>query len=259
MGLVLTKLLPLFVYPLGAAILLGIVVLALLGTGFRRSGSTLLALGLLALWVASTPAFANWVVAQLESEYPPVPVQNVPTADAIVLLGGIVRQPLRPRVTVDLGDPVDRILQALRLYRARKAPAIVIAGGNLPWETAAVPEAELIAELLVEFGVPRSALVLETESRNTRENAVNTVAVFHSHGWRKGLLVTSGVHMPRALAAFHAVGLEAIIPVPTDIHATFSSYEGTLNFLPDANALAETTSALKELMGRFVYRYRGWT
>jgi uncharacterized SAM-binding protein YcdF (DUF218 family) len=47
-----------------------------------------------------------------------------------------------------------------------------------PWQAAVAPEAELIADLLIELGVPRSALILKTESRNTRENAINTAAIF---------------------------------------------------------------------------------
>jgi muramoyltetrapeptide carboxypeptidase len=253
----LTKVLPLFVYPLGAAILAGIVALALMRTRFRRAASALLALALVGLWVAATPLFADWLTARLEAEHPPVPVAEAPGADAIVLLGGIVAQPLPPRLTPDLGDAADRILQAMRLHRAGKAPVIVVSGGYLPWEAGVAPEAELIADLLVELGVPRAALVLETASRNTRENAVNTAEVFRAQGWRTGLLVTSAEHMPRALAAFRAAGLD-MTPAPADMRATYPLYESVLDLLPDATALARTTAALKELLGLFVYRWRGW-
>ena len=101
----------------------------------------------------------------------------MPQSDVLILLGG---------------EPTSRILRARRVYRAGKAPLIVISAGP-------VPEAQLIADLLIELGAPRSALILETESRNTRENAVNTAAIFKEHVWRTGLLVTSGAHMPRAL------------------------------------------------------------
>jgi uncharacterized SAM-binding protein YcdF (DUF218 family) len=53
-----------------------------------------------------------------------------------------------------------------------------------------------VADFLVELGAPRSALVLETSSRTTRENAVNTASAFKEHGWRDGILVTSSAHMP---------------------------------------------------------------
>jgi uncharacterized SAM-binding protein YcdF (DUF218 family) len=157
-----------------------------------------------------------------------------------------------------LGGASDsRILYASRIYHAGKAPRILISGGNLPWGSAAVPEAEQIADLLVEFGAPRSALILETKSRTTRENAVNSAAIFREHGWRNGLLVTSGAHMPRAIAAFHKVGLDVVLAA-TDIYAGPLQLDSLLDLLPDAGALARTTSAIKEMIGLRVYRFRSW-
>jgi uncharacterized SAM-binding protein YcdF (DUF218 family) len=193
------------------------------------------------LWVASSPVFANWAIGRLEATYPPVAaMEDVPKADAIILLGG--KSPAR-------------ILTAGVLYRAQKADLIVITGGNLPWSARLVPEAEEMAELLVGLGVPRQALVLDAASRNTRENALNTAAIFRSHGLTSGLLVTSGAHMPRALAVFRQAGLQAT-PVATDLRA--ERYEGFLDLLPDAMALEKTTTAVKEWIGLAAYRVRGW-
>jgi uncharacterized SAM-binding protein YcdF (DUF218 family) len=146
---------------------------------------------------------------------------------------------------------------ALRIYRANKAPLIVISGGNLPWQEAVVSESQLIADLLVELGVSRSSLVLEPGSRNTRENAVNTATLFKQHGWRTGLLVTSGAHMPRALAAFQKLGLD-VTPAATDIYARPLQFVSLVDILPQAGALARTTSAIKEMAGLCLYRFRGW-
>jgi uncharacterized SAM-binding protein YcdF (DUF218 family) len=134
---------------------------------------------------------------------------------------------------------------------------ILIAAGNLPWEAADVPEAKLIADFFVELGVPRSALVLETKSANTRENAVNSASAFKQHGWQKGLLVTSGAHMPRALAAFQRVGLD-VTPAATDVHSGPSSSISFFELLPDVGALARTTSAIKEFLGLCYYHLRDW-
>jgi uncharacterized SAM-binding protein YcdF (DUF218 family) len=255
--LFLTKLLPAFVYPLGAALLGSSAALALSFTRLRGLWRYVLAASILALWIASTPAFSNWFSSQLEAQYPPPPLETLPQADTVVLLGGALGQPLPPRTTSDLSEASDRIIQAWRLYRMGKAPRILISGGNLPWQAAAVPEAELIAELLVELGVPREALVLETASRNTRENALNSAALFARHGWLTGLLVTSGAHMPRALGAFRKAGLD-LTPASTDIQAAGPNYQSVLDLLPDAAALAKTTAGVKELIGSIVYTWRGW-
>ena len=257
MSLFLSKLVPLFVYPLGAVFVLGGLALVLSFTRFRMWGSALLAAALIVLWVASTPVLARWLIAELEGRHPPIHESEAPAADAIILLGGAVRQPLPPRVGPDLSAAADRLLAAARLYRAGKAPVIVIAAVSIPWEATQASEAELTAALLVEFGVPRDVLVLETESRNTRENALNTAEIFDARGWRTGLLVTSATHMPRALATFRKVGLE-VTPVATDVAVTYPLQMGFFSFLPRARVLAGTTSAVKEWIGYAVYRYRDW-
>ena len=91
----------------------------------------------------------------------------VPQSDAVVLLGG---------VGLDLDCSANRFMHALRIYRAGKAPALLVSGGN--------------ADPLFKLGVPRSDIVLEPNSRNTRENAVNTATIFKARGWEKVLLVT---------------------------------------------------------------------
>jgi uncharacterized SAM-binding protein YcdF (DUF218 family) len=252
--LFLAKLLPLFVYPLGAAIIVGGISFALSFTRWRGVGQALLGCMLAVLWIASTPFFANWLNFRLESQFPPATVEMLPKSEAVILLGGILGQPLPPRIAPDLGGAADRIIHAMRIYRAGKAPLIVVSAGNLPWSGAIVPEAQLIADFLVELGVPRSALILEVAGRTTRENAANTNALFQERGWRNGLLVTSGSHMPRALAAFQKVGLD-VTPATTDVHAGPVNSVSLLGLLPNAGALAATTSAIKEMIGLRVYRY----
>jgi uncharacterized SAM-binding protein YcdF (DUF218 family) len=188
----------------------------------------LLGVVLIGLWFAATPALAKWLNWRLASRVPGVKLETLPPSDAVILLGG---------------GSYSRILHAKRIYLAGKAPRIVISGGN--------------AGPLVELGVPRSALILETQSRTTRENAVNTAVIFKTHGWRTGLLVTSAGHMPRALAAFQKVGLDAV-PAATHIHAGPSQLDSLLNLLPDTDALAWTKSTIREMIGLRVYRHRGW-
>ena len=243
-SMLLTKLLPQVVYPLGVSILMGIFALALSFTNCRRLGQVVLAFALLVLWLASTPIFASWLNWRVAIQVQAVPLTELPSADVIILLGG---------------TPISRIAHALTLHRHDKAPRILVTGGNLPWSESTIPEAERVADLLVDLGASSSTLVLETASRTTRENAVNTASLFREHGWREGLLVTSGTHMPRALAAFESVGLE-VIPSPTDVPSPSFSLRirNIFDILPDAAALNKTTLAIKEILGLAFYRIRGW-
>jgi uncharacterized SAM-binding protein YcdF (DUF218 family) len=139
-----------------------------------------------------------------------------------------------------------------RILRAGKATKYSGRRWKLALAVAATSEAELIRDLLVEFGVPDEVITLETESRSTHENAVNAAAIFQERNRQSGLLVTSGSHMPRALAA------PVWPPAATDIQATYPLYSSPLDLLPDATALVTTTAAVKERVRLIVYRYRGW-
>ena len=251
-----SKLLPLLVYPLGAAIFLGLVALAMSFTRHRAVTRAVLALALVGLWVASTPTFSYALAAWMEADFTPTDPANLPRADAIILLGGLSVQ-RSPAGDIDLLNSADRLVLAVRLFRAGRAPRIVVSGGNLPWSTDVEPEADRIADLLVEFGVPRENLVLETGSRNTHENAVNTAAVFKRDNWTSGLLVTSAFHMRRALAAFQQSGID-VTPAATDFRGRNPAYTTALDLLPDADSLARTTIFVKEIIGIWVYRLRGW-
>jgi uncharacterized SAM-binding protein YcdF (DUF218 family) len=254
--LLLGAILPVFVSPLGATITVGIVALLLSLTGSLRLGQWLFGIALLVLWLTATPAVANWLNWQLESQFPPARADTLPTSDALIVLGGILGQPFPPRVAPDLSASSDRIVHALRIYRAKGVP-IVISAGNLPWENTLTSEARLIADFFVELGVPRSAVVLETNGRTTRENAVRTAVIFKERGWQHALLVTSGAHMPRALRTFRHVGLD-VTPAATDVHAWPPSAISPFELLPDVSALARSTLAIKEMVGLVYYRARGW-
>jgi uncharacterized SAM-binding protein YcdF (DUF218 family) len=244
------KLVALAVYPLGLALLFLVVGLVL-----RRSWRVPVALAFVLLWLAAAPVTANLLARQLETQYLPTPVEDIASADVAIVLGGIMGQPLPPAVDADLGDAVDRVIMAWRLWKANKVSAILVSGGNLPWTEAVAPEGELIARFLVELGVPRSAIVVEGESGNTHENAVKSARLFQTHGWESALLVTSAAHMPRALATFEKAGIDAT-PVSTDFHVR--AVESVLDFLPEAEALATTTSVVKEWVGLAYYRLVGW-
>jgi uncharacterized SAM-binding protein YcdF (DUF218 family) len=249
------KIAPLFVYPLGLALLLLLFAFGL--ARHRRAARLVLAVAVLLLWAAASPGVALMLGEQLEAAYPEVAPAEAPSADVAVVLGGVA-SPLQPTQTVpDFGDAVDRVFMAAALWHAGKVKYVLVSGGNLPWQTHAAPEAAVIAALLRDLGVAPDAIVLEEASATTRENAVNSAALWQQRGFRTGLLVTSASHMPRALAAFRKVGLD-LAPVPVDRRAGLTPFRTVFDVLPDSGALHATTSVLKEWIGLAVYRWRGW-
>ena len=255
MTLFLSKLVPMVLYPLGLAILLAL--FALLVGRFRRVSRTALLLAIVVLWLPAMPVTANLMALRWEAAYPPVAVADLPSADAIVLLGGFVGQPVPPRVAPDLNASVDRLFEAARLFHAGKAAHILVSAGNVPWQATVKPEAEWIGTLLGELGVPAAAVILESKNRNTHENAVFSAPILADKDWHTVLLVTSATHMRRAMATYRKSGIAATAAT-TDVGGSYPLYTSILDFLPSADGLSMTTGIVKEMIGLVYYRLRGW-
>ena len=254
--LYLDKFLAQFAYPLGFSLGLGLLALLLAALGRRRwgAGLALAALGWLGLW--SLPAVSDALRLSLEGRFPNRPVVELPAADAVVVLGGGIDAEPPGWPYPDLRAAADRVWHAARIYHAGKAPRVIVSGGAQPWLGERGPEAGAMRRLLVDLGVPDEALRFEARSRSTRENAVHTAELLARLGLTRVLLVTSALHMPRALASFRAVGVDAV-PAPADFEV-MPEPAHLLRWLPDAGALYDSTRALKEYLGLWVYRWRGW-
>jgi uncharacterized SAM-binding protein YcdF (DUF218 family) len=251
----LSNILPALVYPVGSTIAM----LALTGVAlvFRRPHAALaLILGALSwLWLASTPFVAERLIGNLERRFPPIELTRTPPADVAIVLGGGIAEPAAPRVELELISESNRLLQATRLYRLGKIKRILLIGGNLPWNHYPVSEAELMRQLLIEWGIPASAIQIAGQSRNTYENALEAVELRATARFDSALLITSGTHMPRAMAVFQHAG----IPVrASTVHITATDHPlSILDWIPNASALSMTTAAMKEQIGLVVYRLRG--
>lgn len=257
MELWLSKLLPIWVYPLGLSIaILVLVTLAQLFSGRLKTAFVLL-LVTGGLWLSSTQRASQWLIWTLERDYPEQAMGMIGKADAIVLLGGALTPPTHPSSHPNLHEGADRILHAVRLHRAGKAPRVVISGGQLPWEGAPRTESEVMADLLVDWGVPAEAISVEKASANTYENGLYTKAILKEQQIERVLLVTSAFHMPRAMAVFEKAGVQAN-PAATDHLGSVDGGDDLLAWMPDPWALYVTTLAFKEYVGMAYYRWKGW-
>jgi uncharacterized SAM-binding protein YcdF (DUF218 family) len=223
-----------------------LVVFGLLCLGLRRY-RVAAALGLLGMsWIilCATPAFAEWLRNGLVNPYPAHPPSEYPTADAIVVLGG--------------GDPPDfghgpgkeqanRTGFALELYRAARAPIILLSGG--------AGEAAEMAQALERQGVPASALRMEPDSVTTYQNAAYSAQVLNREHLHRILLVDSIVPMRRAAGCFEQQGLE-VISAP--IFDSYGEPVPGVRWRPQRTALFQSGRYLHEYLGMFFYQLRGW-
>lgn len=239
------------VSPLGTALVLWAVALLclMLGRprgGWRRLGVLAGAAGWLWLAVWSTPVASHALRARLELHAGPRAVQDVPAAAvAVVLGGGMGGARSRARPYPDMLEAADRLWHAARLYRAGKAPLLLLSGGTTRADEG--PEAVAMQALLRDLGVPESALLLESRSTTTGENARFSAPMLRERGVDTVLLVTSALHMRRARAEFERAGLK-VLPAPTDFES-LGRQTVPRDWLPQTEALDGSARAFKEWVG----------
>jgi uncharacterized SAM-binding protein YcdF (DUF218 family) len=153
----------------------------------------------------------------------------------------------------------DRFLKAIELYKSAKIRKILISGGNGSYYHEMIPEAELLKNYLSDNGlIPTHDVWVDTVSRNTHENAVESKKVLLEAGVRgPSLLITSSIHMRRSLACYKKEGIE-VIPLV--------SYRGYLNnrtdfefyVIPKVKNFLVWNKLFHEWFGWFFYRIAGY-
>ena len=222
----------------------------------RRLAGWVVGLGVAQTLVLSLPPVAAALTAPLEAEARRETAQAATCCfDAIVVLGGGVAPAAPPEVPdPSLTDAADRVWYAARLYHRGLAPRIIVSGGSLldrPSD-AAITEAEGMRRFLVDLGVPASAIVSEGESRNTRENVRNVRRLV---GDGRVAMVTSALHMPRALRLARQAGLN-VTGFATDWSLPPHSRPPWDNWLPTLGAISDSSLALREHMA-LLFDWRG--
>ena len=237
------KILPLLVSPLFL-----IIILALWGSLYRSRRAGIVAIGILI--VCSLPVFSNKLIYLLERDYSLEPPASAKTADAIVVLSGMVR-------TIDgangleyeWNEASDRIFSGIDLIKENKAPVLVLTGGKVPWSVGKT-EGEYLRGVAEKLGVPSDIIILTENVQNTDQEAKAVVKLLNKEV-PNIILVTSAFHMPRAQKVFEAAGI-AVSPFPVDF---LSKADNTkiMDFIPDAKAFRDTNFFVRELIGRLYY------
>jgi uncharacterized SAM-binding protein YcdF (DUF218 family) len=235
---------------------IGLLLLALVLRRTKWGTRLLLAAFCLAV-VLTNNALVN--EALLAWEIPPKPLTELGRRDAGVLLTGITSVTKSPHDRVYVNQGADRLLHTLWLYRAGRIRKIIVSGGSgAIGAKVARSEAEELRILLRLAGVPAQDILLETESRNTHENALNTKALLARHPEIKSLvLITSAFHERRAMGCFRRAGLEpAVFPASyysTDRRPTLSYW-----LVPSDDAPRLWSVLIHEMVGYGVYRLLGY-
>lgn len=207
MYFVLSKVVGFFLAPSNLIVVICVCGVALSMTRFRRGGFavTLFGVGLLAL-IGWSP-LANWLLLPLTERFPAW--QGTSTPDGIIVLGGAINPELSAaRNALEIDSSGERLIAMLQLAKRYPAARIVFSGGSGALLADAVAEAPLAGKLIEEFGLSGDRVVLESRSRTTEENAINTRELVTPRPGERWLLVTSAWHMPRSVGLYRKAGFD---------------------------------------------------
>jgi uncharacterized SAM-binding protein YcdF (DUF218 family) len=221
----------------------------------RRLAIVLTAAGLFWVTIWSLPVTTLYFGGKLEAMYAYSPSESQEKGDVIMVLGGNT-QANRANwfEPYNRSTATDRIDRAQALYLNGRAPKILLSGGALEGK---VSEAQGMAQVLKHRGLPESALLLENESRNTYENVLLSQPLLKQLGNPKVLVVTSALHMPRAMAVFKSQGINAI-PAPVAPQIVPPDDYTLYPWLPHTRSLEASRSIIKEYFGLIGYWIRDW-
>lgn len=244
--LTLHKILPTLVLPVGLTLLLLVAAFSL-----RRWPIVMMTAGF--LWLASLPCVSGFLLSELEGETREMSIREAPSADAILVLSGMLGPDRGSGKKNNWGEGYDRFDAGIQLWQAGKAPLLVLTDPALFQSGQHETEGKRLQREAWKLGLPEDCVLLLGPVGNTAQEAELFGKVARERGWHKVVLVTSAWHMPRALERFHRNGLQCL-PFPVDYRTGKERGISAQDFFPTASALAGTEVFFREWVGRWFYR-----
>ncbi|MCD6017876.1 MAG: hypothetical protein K0S53_997 [Bacteroidetes bacterium] len=178
--------------------------------------------------------------------------------DLAIVLGGMGRIDERQE-RFDFGYAGDRLFQTLELYHKKRVSKLLITGGSGSISKPHHREAAYIKKYLEAISIPDSSIVIENDSKNTYENAINTKRILDSLQFKGSiLLVTSSYHMRRSLAIFQKAGYKNLTPYVTNKITGLRKFEFDYCFIPNTDALFSLNLIVHEIIGYVMYKVKGY-
>ncbi len=216
-----------------------------------RAGRWLLWLGAVGFILVAVQPVDDVILWPLEQRFPAV--RTMPDhLDGIIVLGGAVDPGLTAKYGMPaLNDAAERMTTFVTLARAYPTAKLIFSGGSGMIERPDLREADTARQLFADLGLDTSRIIFERDSRNTYENAVFSKRLADPQPGERWALVTSAMHMPRAVGAFREVGW-AVLPWPVGYKAFNEGLLGNLGV-----KLERLDSAVHEWLGLAAYRLAG--
>ena len=241
------KILPTFVLPI-----MLIIILILIGLIKNKKKFIYIAIGV--LYIISTPIFSNNFFKIVEGSEYRKPISTLDSADAIVVLSGMLGiNELGDETYIEWGDP-DRFFGGIALLKAGKAQKLVFTKGKMPWDKLKSTEGDILKKFALENNIPNEKILLTNFVENTEDEAKAVKELLKP--CKKIILVTSAYHMYRAKKLFEKEEF-IVIPYKVDFKIYNNQNINIVDFLPTANSLGLTETGIREIIGRIFYFIKG--
>ena len=150
-------------------------VIILILIGLIKNKKKLINIAIGVLYILSTPIFSNNFFKLLEgsghNDYRK-PISTIDSADAIVVLSGMMEiNVVGDSTYIEWGDS-DRYFGGIALFKAGKAQKLVFTGGKMPWDKKKITEGEVLKEYAISNGILSGNILLTKDVENTADEAV---------------------------------------------------------------------------------------
>lgn len=215
-----------------------------------REAKALIFFGILLLAVLSIGPVSNMLTAPLESRYPPLDLKDPPRdiSFVVVLGGGLAGDDQDPAGACLSRASLARLIEGIRIYRIYPGSRLILSGGKV---FAQVSEGEVMAEKARSLGVSGKDIIMESSSPDTESQARLIKPLVKD---RKFIIVTSAIHMQRAMGLFRNEGMEPVA-APTDYLPKAAG--DPRRYIPQTAALGKSEAAINEYLGMAWAKIRG--
>jgi uncharacterized SAM-binding protein YcdF (DUF218 family) len=227
-----------------------VIIVILIGLIKNKKRLIYIAIGV--LYIISTPIFSNNFFKLVEGSEYRKPISAIDSADAIVVLSGMLEiNEVGDSTYVEWGDP-DRFFGGIALFKAGKAQKLIFTGGKMPWDKTKKTEGEVLKEYAISNGIPSEKIFVTKDVENTADEALAVKELIRPS--KRIILVTSAYHMLRARRLFEKQGIE-VIPYKVDYNVNRNKEMVVMDLLPNAESLKHTETGIREVIGRLYYLF----
>jgi|TARA_B100001059_G_C17734969_1_gene528339 uncharacterized SAM-binding protein YcdF (DUF218 family) len=196
-------------------VILGMFAWLSLVAGWQKISRLFLSLTALFLLLVGTLPLGEWLISPLENRFAANAALPMNPAGVIVL-GGAVNPALSDTWgQTEIGGAAERLTAFIYLANLYPDTQLVFTGGSGSLTEQAYKEADYTRFLFEQLDMGDRAIIYESESRNTAENALHSMKLLNPQAAEEWILITSAFHMPRAVGVFCQAGWP-VTPYPVD-------------------------------------------